>query len=89
MNRMELLKNKNIGKAKIDAYQKLFVNFKESRQIGLFETNQILENLNFKAFYNELLNSEKPLFIESILLRDTYLGISETSMSFIFTDDYL
>jgi hypothetical protein len=88
MNKLEILKRKNIGKYKLESYKAKFKKFTDAIWIDLEESIEITANLSFDEIVTEQI-SENNLFIESNLLRREYLMINDESKSFIYTDDYL
>lgn len=90
-NRLEILKRKNIGKGKQDAYKRLFSIFESSQWFDLEEADEILEKMKLKTvssvYENELIK-ESHSFIDSDLMREVYQKINKSALSYVFTDDY-
>lgn len=88
MNRkLELLKRKRIGQARLENYQKHFDSFCKPKHIPLEESENILSTLKFNEILNEMVNSADS-FIESDLLRKIYQSIDNSGKSYAFTDDF-
>ncbi len=93
--RLEFLQRKNKGKQRLELFVTVLINsgFKrlELEYIDLEKSDEIIEQAKdkFKGIdrETELLGSEN-LFIDSDLLRATYLSLDKNDTCYIYTDDF-
>ena len=92
--RLELLKRRQLGKSKMQDYRGLLekLGFDNLELIDLEQSDLVLSKAK-NVFLNTMKDSEVvPMeltaFIESDVLRETFLGLKDESMAYIFTDDF-
>ncbi len=88
--RLELLKRKHKGKSKISSYKRLFDAFEFQTWLELEKTDFILNKIKlYNKDYKSEFVAEGSSFLDSDLLRESFMKIDASSTSYIFTDDYI
>ena len=88
ISRLELLKRRNLGRSKVDAYTRMFLHFKNAEFIDLESSLGVLENSVFATWSSEII-SESSLFYDSDILRGKYLNSDALSKCYIYTYDHI
>jgi hypothetical protein len=93
-DKLELLKRKQIGRYKVDACKNLLaeLGFKNPELIDLERSDIILNKIttvfSTLSSVNEMIPGDSISFIESDLIREVYINLKNTSLSYVFNDDF-